>query len=102
MHYRLLVFAALATWFVGCAGIGPAREPTGVLRLLGEPRDARIIIDDVTLGPLHVFERDGVLLRPGEHRVIARRAGYFPEYTTVTIEAQQVTTMTIKLRKIPE
>jgi hypothetical protein len=89
----LVVLALLAT---ACgAGQRPADAgPRGTLRVACEPATAIVEIDERRLGPVSMFEAQGVLLRPGQHRVIVRAEGYFAEYRLTVLE--------IALRPVPE
>jgi hypothetical protein len=49
-----------------------------------------------------MFEQKGVLLRPGEHRIIVRSPLHFPEYRLVTVKANTTQTVEVKLRPIPD
>ena len=82
----------------------PARGPgpRGTLRFIGEPKDARLEVDETSLGPIGLFEKKGLLLRPGTHRVIVRAEGYFPAYKLVDIENKKIVVLRITLRPIPE
>ncbi len=76
--------------------------PRGTLRFKGEPREALIEVDEEHLGPIHMFEKKGLLLRPGKHNVIVRAEGYFPEYRIVEISDGQVVVIEVELRQVPE
>ena len=77
-------------------------EPRGTLRFGGEPKDALVEVDEVSLGTLQLFAQTGILLKPGRHNVVVRKEGYFPEYRLVEIEPQAVVVLTVQLRPIPE
>lgn len=97
------LFVIILSSALACSGFRPSNpDPRGILRFTGEPKQTHIEIDDVSLGPLHMFEKDGVLLRPGEHRIIASAQGFFTEYLEVEIKAEQTTTLKIKLRPVPD
>ncbi|MCP4677955.1 MAG: PEGA domain-containing protein [Deltaproteobacteria bacterium] len=94
----LLLFATL-----GCGG--PQKfdpGPRGTLRFKGEPRDALIEVDETHLGPIHMFEKHGLLLKPGKHNIILRAEGYFPEYRIVELKDGQVLVIEVELRPEPE
>jgi hypothetical protein len=71
------------------------------LRIQGNPKEAHLEVDEVQLGPIQMFEKQGVLLRPGRHQVIVRGAGYFPEYRIVEIKENEVLVLKIELRPVP-
>ena len=101
-------FARVLTVFVGAvftAACGAARlmpaEPRGALRIVASPSDARVEIDETRLGVAGMFEEQGVLLRPGEHRLILRAEGFFPEYRIVEIKANEALVLKVELREVP-
>ncbi len=100
------VSALLIVAFVGiaaCASFRPVNpDPRGILAFKGEPKQTHIEINDISLGPLHMFENNGVLLRPGQHRIVARADGFFPEYKIVEIKTGETTTLEVILRPIPD
>lgn len=96
----ILLFFCFA---LGCAGARVAApEPRGTLRFSGEPGEAHVEVDETHLGPMSMFQTNGLLLKPGPHRVIVRAEGYFPEYRIVNIEKDTVVVAEITLRPIPE
>jgi hypothetical protein len=97
------VFVLIAFFIASCGGaLKVDTGPRGSFRIEGNPKDANVEIDDVHLGPTNMFEKQGVLLRPGEHRIIVRAEGYFPEYRIVPIKDGEVFVLKIDLRPIPE
>ncbi len=87
----------------GCGGAQTVKpDPRGTLRFKGDPKDAHIEVDEVHLGPVSMFEQKGLLLRPGEHRVIVRAEGYFPEYRLVIVEENKLEVLKITLRPMPD
>ena len=58
-------------------------------------------IDETHLGPIGMFEEKGVKLRPGTHRIVVEKEGYFPEYRLVEVAKNTLTTLEIELREIP-
>jgi hypothetical protein len=97
----VLVLALSAT---ACgAGQQPADVgPRGTLRIDGEPATAIVEVDEKRLGPVGMFSEKGLLLKPGQHRVIIRAEGYFPAYELVEIAEDQVTVLEVELRPVPE
>lgn len=94
--------AGLLTAACGGASHSVGGGPRGTLRLNGEPSDALLDVDDTHLGPVGMFAEKGLLLKPGAHRVVVRRDGYFPEYRLVEIEAGEIEILSISLRPLPE
>ena len=78
------------------------RGPRGTLRFSGEPADAILEIDETRLGPIGAFVERGVLLEPGEHRIVVRAEGFFPEYRIVLVEEDEVEIVEVSLRPVPE
>lgn len=93
----------LTVLIAACGATRPLKAgPRGTLRFSGQPRDASVEIDDVHLGPIHMFEKKGLLLRPGVHRVIVRANGYFPVYRQVEIIEDERIILEIILRPLPD
>jgi len=76
--------------------------PRGTLRFEVEPGAATVEVDEQRLGPASMFEDKGLLLKPGQHRVILRADGFFTEYRLVDITEDQVTVLQLDLRPVPE
>lgn len=95
--------AAFSIFFlVACGSAQPLKPgPRGTLRFKGEQKGALIEVDEVHLGPISMFESKGLMLRPGEHQIIIRLEGYFPEYRIVEIAAMEVVVLDINLRPVP-
>ncbi len=103
MRALCAVIAPIILATIGCGGtqrLDPG--PRGTLRFKGEPRDALIEVDETHLGPIHMFEKQGLLLRPGKHNLILRAEGYFPEYRIVELNDGQVLVIEVELRPEPE
>ena len=95
----LLLIVALTA---GCGGAQkPAADPRGTVRFSGEPKDALLSVNEVHLGPIHMFEKSGVRLRPGKQRIMVSKTGYFTEYRLVEVQVDILTTVDISLREIP-
>ena len=96
-----MVLAAI-TLMSGCGAGQFGREgPRGTVRFKGDPRDATVSIDETHLGPIGMFEEKGVKLKPGTHRIVVEKEGYFPEYRLIEVAKNRLTTLEIKLREIP-
>ena len=94
----LLIAAVIA----GCGGARLKTEgPRGTVRFKGEPEDAHLSIDETSLGPVAMFQESGVRLRPGTHRIVVRKEGYFPEYRLVEVVEDELTVVEVELRAIP-
>jgi PEGA domain len=106
-EFRASLLAATIIVFFGISGCGGVQKndgpgPRGTVRFSGEPGDARIEVDETHLGPLNMFEKKGVLLKPGSHRIIVRADGYFPEYQIIEIKENELLVVEIELRAVPE
>ena len=75
--------------------------PRGTLRFKGTPKGAVVEVDEIRLGPLEMFVEQGLLLRPGTHRVVVSHEGYFTEYKLVKIEKDQLEILEVELRPLP-
>jgi hypothetical protein len=100
---RWLAWAIITAIFTtGCGAGQLGREgPRGTVRFKGEPADATVSIDETHLGPIGMFEEHGVKLRPGTHRIVVEKEGYFPEYRLVEVARNKLVTLEIKLREVP-
>ena len=95
--------AACALALAACGGAQrPDVGPRGTVRFSGEPAEAVLEIDERRLGPIGLFEKRGVLLRPGAHRIVVRADGYFPEFCVIEVTADQVLVVDVALRPVPE
>ncbi len=63
---------------VACAEPHTPNLPTVSLRMVGNPGDATVIIDEEAVGTLDLVVAHGVALPPGLHHVTVRAKGYFP------------------------
>jgi hypothetical protein len=102
--FPLTLLISLALLLTACgAGQKPADVgPRGTLRFAVEPGEAVVEVDEKRLGPASMFETKGLLLKPGQHRVILRAEGFFTEYRLVDISEDQVTVLELDLRPVPE
>jgi hypothetical protein len=102
--WQIALVLALAISAAACgAGQRPADAgPRGTLRIDGEPETAIVEVDEKRLGPVGMFAEKGLLLKPGQHRVIVRAEGYFPAYELVEITEDEVTVLEVTLRPVPE
>ena len=86
----------------GCGTSQYGKEgPRGTVRFKGEPGDALLIVDETHLGPIGMFEESGVKLRPGSHRIVVQKEGFFPEYRIIEVTKDSLTTLEIALREVP-
>ena len=100
----LLTAAALALAAVTTSGCQVHTAPiTTSLRMNGTPPDARVTIDDQSVGALAFVARRGVALPPGRHRVTVEKPGYFPfDRIVVAEEGDPPIQLKVDLEKIPD
>jgi hypothetical protein len=96
----LFIFVTAVVLGCGAASIKKP-EPRGTLRFEGNPEDAHLVVDETSLGPVSMFKEQGIKLRPGTHRIVVQKEGYFPEYRLVEVEANTVSVVEIELREVP-
>ena len=82
--------------------IAPDVGPRGTLRFKSNQKDAVLEVDETRLGPIGMFEQSGVLLHPGEHRIVVSQKGYFKEYRLVTVVEDQLQTVEVNLTPVPD
>ncbi|MBN2715277.1 MAG: PEGA domain-containing protein [Deltaproteobacteria bacterium] len=82
--------------------IAPDVGPRGTLRFKSNQKDAILEIDDTRLGPIGMFEKTGVLLKPGAHRVVVHQKGYFREYRLITVTEDQLQMVDITMTPVPD
>lgn len=95
----LVGLAWLAILGSGCAY--PTAQPTRAkLRVIAEPADARVYVDERFVASARVLARRPRELRPGRHRLTFQAPGYFPHDVAVDLPPG-TTTIRISLRPIP-
>jgi len=77
-------------------------DPRGTVRFHCNQTDAILEVDETRLGPIGMFEKTGILLRPGPHRIAVRRDGWFTEFRLVDVTADAVQILSVELRAIPD
>jgi len=94
----------VALLFSACGGTQKSFDPgpRGTIRFKGDPPDANLEIDETRLGTIDMFKKNGVFLRPGDHRIVVKKEGFFPEYRIIKVIKDQVKLIEIKLRPIPQ
>ncbi|MDD5309730.1 MAG: hypothetical protein PHU25_20630 [Deltaproteobacteria bacterium] len=98
----VLSLAAIALG-ASCGGAQrPDAGPRGTVRFKAVPSDAVIEVDETLMGPASMFEKEGLLLKPGPHRVIFRREGFFPAYKLFDVREGGVAVVSAELRPVPE
>lgn len=94
----------LALFVAACGGSHKTVDPgpRGTLRFECGPKATVLEVDETLLGPADMFRENGLLLKPGTHRVVLRADGYFPDYRLVEVLEGEVTVIKADLRKIPD
>lgn len=96
---RVTVLAVLACWLVGCGAATPAPE-RAQLRVVAEPIEARVYVDDRFVATARRLARRPETLRPGVHHVTISAPGHFPHDVELDMPPG-LTTVEISLRPIP-
>jgi len=99
--FLLLVLVAFFLEACGAAVIAKPTEPRATLRFSCNNKNAILEIDETRLGPVGMFEKQGVLLKPGTHRIIVKGEDFFPEYILVDLVENEIKTIDIVLKPIP-
>jgi hypothetical protein len=97
-----LLAVAAAAILSACGGAQKPAEPRGALRFEISPKEAIVEVDETRLGPASMLGKQGVLLKPGQHRVVVTLEDHFPEYRLVDIVADEVATVKLELKPTPE
>ena len=101
---QAFVFFLVSVFLVSCGGTQTAVDPgpRGTVRFQCEPGDAVLEVDETRLGPVKMFEKTGVLLRPGRHRVVLSAKNHFTKMELIEVVEGKVTIVEITLREVPE
>ena len=100
---NIIVTLSLALLFTACfETIAPDVGPRGTLRFKSNQKDAILEVDETRLGPIGLFEETGVMLHPGDHRIVVYQKGYFKEYKLVKVEKDQMQVVEITLTPVPD
>ena len=102
--FKAFLFFGVAVFFVFCGGTQTPVDPgpRGTVRFQCEPKTAVLEVDETRLGPVKMFEKTGVLLRPGQHRVVLSAKNHFPKMELIEVVEGKVTVVEITLREVPE
>jgi len=96
---RALALAAVACALLGCGAATPAPE-RAQLRVVAEPLEARVYVDDRFVATARRLARRPETLRPGVHHVTISAPGHFPHDVELDM-SPGLTTVEISLRPIP-
>ena len=101
---RVFLFVLVSAFLVSCGGAHKPVDPgpRGTVRFKCEPKTAVLEVDETRLGPVKMFEKTGVLLRPGQHRVSLSAKDHFSEMKLIEVVEGKVTIVEINLREVPE
>lgn len=89
----------LAILLGGCGAAGPAVERSR-LRVVAEPQDARVYVDDRFVATAQRLARRPESLRPGVHHVTVSAPDHFPHDVELDLPPG-LTTIEISLRPVP-
>jgi hypothetical protein len=90
---------SLALSALGCM-TNQVRTKPAQLRVLAEPTQAAVYVDERFLAVAAKLEQSPASLRPGKRRVTVQSQGYFPHDLVVEL-VPGVTTIEVKLRPVP-
>ena len=96
--------AILYAGLTGCGSrqTGASHGPRGTLRFECDQPDARLEVDEKHIGPIGMLASQGILVRPGRHRIVVRKPGFFDAHMLVDVTADTVQTIKVQLRPIPQ
>lgn len=77
------------------------RRPPAKLRVVAEPPEARVYVDEEFAGRAQALDVRPKTLSEGEHRVTVEAPGHFPHDLEVQL-VPGVTTVRVSLRPVPE
>jgi hypothetical protein len=97
---RALLVAAGASCLVACGGAQHPREKPAQLRVVAEPANATVQIDERFVGAARVLQKQPASVPPGKHRVTIEAPNYFPHDLELDMPVG-VTSLEIKLRPVP-
>ena len=92
-----------ASLILGCgAAMAPGPGPRGTVRFTSNVPEATLEVDETRIGPIGMFEKSGLLLKPGQHRVIVRHGGHFTEYQLIEVVEGDLLVVDVQLRAVPD
>ncbi len=93
--------AALASaLLLGACGFQGQPTTRAKLRVVAEPEDARVFVDDRFVATARVLAREPLALRPGAHLLTVTASGYFPHDMQIDLPTGE-TKIEIELRPVP-
>ena len=92
MTFRRRALAAAlcgSALLAACGGAQQPPEPRGAVRFAIEPAAAIVEVDETRVGPASMLAAQGLLLRPGQHRIVVSLEDHFTEYRLVEVRADE-------------
>jgi len=97
------ILIATAGIVLACGAHQSGQEDArGTLRFQCNVTDAVLEVDEQRVGPIGLFKEQGLMLRPGSHRIIVRRQGYFDFYLMVEVQRNDLKVIDVPLSPIPD
>lgn len=101
--FQTMLLLVSVLFFSACYGTTTLPTgPRGTLRFKCNESEAVLQINDTRLGPIGMFEESGVLLKPGQHRVMVYKDGFFKEYKLVDVAENELQVIEIAMTAIPD
>lgn len=98
--HRLTLALVVTLAAAGCRTTARVRY-AGAYRFQCDPPDARVIVDEVDMGPCVLWQSRWMGLSQGTHRVQVTRAAYLPSESDLVPNGRRVT-VDVHLRRVPE
>ncbi len=97
-HIVCVLFGVVILWQLSCArnSVAPTKTERSVLLIVGQPKDAEVYVNDTFAGLVEDV-RGGIVIRPGEHRLVVRRTQFETVYHLLHIGAGQTKQITVTL-----
>ncbi|MEM9191289.1 MAG: hypothetical protein AAGF12_19105 [Myxococcota bacterium] len=99
MRWPVGLVVALA-WAVALGCSGAPRRPAAQLRVVAQPENARVYVNDRFLATARVIRQRPEVLRTGVHHMTVTAPGHFPHDVELDLP-EGLTTVEISLRPIP-
>jgi len=95
---RAMLVASLL--LVGACATVPVRPTPAMLRVIAEPANTAVYVNDAFVGSARVLARRPKAMKPGVKYITFQAANFFPHDVRLELPAGE-TTVRIKLRAIP-
>lgn len=96
--YISLLFSVIS--FIGCFYNSSFSQKSG-LRIICNVEDATIIVDEKEYGPVKLYRKRYILLKPGVHRIIITHPQYFTEYFDLKLPKNRRVAIKVNLKEKP-